>query len=56
MPKRYQLPEGMTDAIIIEELHISRDELDNCSETELNNRMIYRAVKNTIENGGTLFV
>jgi hypothetical protein len=54
MPKQYQLPPDMEDAIILEELHISLDELDNYPESLLNNRLLYKAIKEVSINGGNL--
>lgn len=54
MPKRFELPEGMEEAILITETGLPPDELDKLSESTINNILIYRAIKNVSQNGGSL--
>jgi hypothetical protein len=44
----------MEDAILLVETGWTQDVLDNAPESLLNNMMLYRAIKNVIQNGGEL--
>ncbi len=54
MPKRYSLPLEMEDAILIVETGWTEKQVDNAPENLLRMILLYKAVKQVNEYGGSL--
>ena len=54
MPKKFALPDGMEEAMLVVETGLHPDVIDNLSESIIDRILIYKAVKNVCQNGGNL--
>jgi hypothetical protein len=54
MPKRYQLPFEMLEAILLVETGWTPTELENSSETLIQNVLAYKAIKEVSQHGGNI--
>jgi hypothetical protein len=54
LPKGYSMPDEMEDAILLVETGWTPEQLDNASEKLINNFLLYKAIKQVLQNGGSL--
>ena len=54
MPDKVQIPEEMTEAVILVETGWPPSELDKAAEATVQRVMLYKAIKNVCEYGGNL--